>query len=149
MKLHVTFYNTEPCREGEVLLIPGQYGGRYSSEEGIAACLRQLAEAGGGSFHHFRVASKSRQYVCMSLINRHCASRAGSAVEGDDIAAMVEELVESKFYLQNARDIVTNYREFCKRVRRPQYTCSISQPIASLLPLCMCVRLAQPGEEYI
>ncbi len=37
-------------------------------------------------------------------------------MEGDDITAMLEELVESNFYLQSARDIVSNYRVFCKRV---------------------------------
>ncbi len=61
--IHVTFYNTEPCTEGASLVVSGQHGGRYGSEEEIEFCLRQLANAGGGNFHHFRATSKSRWCV--------------------------------------------------------------------------------------
>ena len=39
------------------------------------------------------------------------------SVEGSDIAAMMDEVSEAHFYLTTARNVVGNYREFCKRVR--------------------------------
>ena len=39
-------------------------------------------------------------------------------MEGDDITAMMDEVSEAHFYLKTARNVVANYREFCKRVHK-------------------------------
>lgn len=47
----------------------------------------------------------------------HSNQSAVGSVESDDSAALLEELAEAELHLKTARDIMENYREFCKRVR--------------------------------
>ena len=42
---------------------------------------------------------------------------AGS-VQGDDISAMMDEICKAHFYLQTARSVVEEYRQFCRKVRK-------------------------------
>jgi len=51
--LHVVFYDTEPL--ATELVIPGREGGRWGDEGETEECLRQIANAGGGRFHHFKL----------------------------------------------------------------------------------------------
>ncbi len=58
-------------------------------------CLRDLARAGKGRFHHFRVSN-----TC----------------ESDDISEIMTELTQAIQYLETGRTILDEYREFCRRV---------------------------------
>lgn len=57
VKVHIVFYNTEPWSRGVVVPSAGG-GGRYGGEVETAKGLRQLARAGGGRFHHFRLSGR-------------------------------------------------------------------------------------------
>ena len=49
----MVFYDTEPL--ATELVIPGTDGGRWGDEGEMEECLRQIAKAGGGRFHHFKL----------------------------------------------------------------------------------------------
>ena len=93
IKVHVVYYNTEPLTDST--LYSGNEGGRCGGEVELETCLRDLAEAGKGRFHHFRVSG-------------HC--------EGDDISELMEEIFQATEYLEEGKRILSDYREFCRRV---------------------------------
>ena len=79
----------------EPSIYSGNEGGRCGLEEGVEDCLRDLAKAGNGRFHHFRVSG---------------------SCDSDDISELREEMAHAFEYLEEGRRILEDYREFCCRV---------------------------------
>lgn len=94
VSVNVVYYNTEPL--SNPALYSGSEGGRFGADEEVEDCLQSLATAGKGRFHHFRVSG---------------------SFEGDDILALMEEIDQAIWYLEEGRRILNDYREFCRRVR--------------------------------
>lgn len=90
----MVYYDTEPLADPS--LYPGSEGGRFGLQEELEKCLKGLAAAGKGRFHHFTVSG---------------------SCEGDEIAELMEEIAQASEYLQEGRRILDDYREFCRRVR--------------------------------
>ncbi len=92
--IHVVYYNMEPLTE-EPYVFSGSEGGRCGLEGGVEDCLRALAKAGNGRFHHFRVSG---------------------SCDSDDISELRTEMAQAFEYLEEGRRILQDYREFCRRV---------------------------------
>ena len=90
----MVYYNTEPL--SDPTLYTGSEGGRFGADEEVEDCLQSLAVAGKGRFHHFRVSG---------------------SFEGDDVLALMEEIDQAIWYLEEGRRILNDYRDFCRRVR--------------------------------
>lgn len=93
--LHVIYYDTEPHIGPPPFYLSGE-GGRYGVGVEVERCLKKLAQVGRGRFHHFKVSG---------------------SCEGEEIAEMVEEIDQALCYLQTARKILEDYKDFCRRVR--------------------------------
>ena len=95
--IHVIHYDTEPCKEPSVNAPSLSDGGRCGTEEEVVDCLKALSVAGKGRFHHFKVSG-----TC----------------DGDDITELMEEIDKAIEYLDTGKEILDNYREFCRRVMK-------------------------------
>lgn len=91
----------QPLTE-QSFIYSGSEGGRCGLEEGVEDCLRELAKAGNGRFHHFK---------------------ASGSCDSDDISELKAEMAQALEYLEEGRRILDDYREFCRRV------CSVAQCI--------------------
>ena len=47
-----------------------------------------------------------------------CSHMHTGSVQGDDISTMMDEICKAHFYLETARSVVEEYRQFCRRVRK-------------------------------
>jgi hypothetical protein len=95
ISIHVVYYDTEPLADPS--LYAGSEGGRFGIGAELEECLKALAEAGKGRYHHFKVV--------------------GGSCESDEIASLMEEMVQANEYLKEGRRILEDYKEFCRRVR--------------------------------
>lgn len=91
--IHVVYYDTQPLADPS--LYPGSEGGRFGSHAELELCLKGIAAAGKGTYHHFKVSG---------------------SCEGDEISELMEEIAQATEYLQEGRRILDDYREFCRRV---------------------------------
>jgi len=95
IRFHVVFYDTELLASTPEFQLGGGTGGTCGLESQVEECLRAMAKAGRGSFHHFRVSG-------------NC--------EGDELAKMVAQVDTALGYSNIARKLLEDYIQFCKRV---------------------------------
>lgn len=93
VNLHIVFYQpTHPNPTIESSLMKGV--GKYGNEADVLRCVKQLAESGSGSLHHFS---------------------AGEFHGSNDHTLLTRELSRAQDYSDTIQQILENYREHCKR----------------------------------